>query len=141
MRRAVALILVLSLTILTGCSYGALARLNPAVAELEEKIKGRENEPAEQVFQNIQVLKGMPAGRVLDLMIESFSPALGVRCGHCHVDGHWHLDDKDPKRIAREMWTMTGNINSRVREIVDPEARVHCATCHQGQKTPPLEVD
>ena len=38
---------------------------NPFVAALEKKIAGQENEPAEKVFSNLQLLKGMPAGRLL----------------------------------------------------------------------------
>ncbi|HUO85574.1 MAG TPA: photosynthetic reaction center cytochrome c subunit family protein [Thermoanaerobaculia bacterium] len=132
--------LTLILIATAGCSYGPLAEINPVIIEIEQRIEGRENEPAEEVFQNIQIFRGMPAQRVLHMMTESFSPALGVSCGHCHVSGQWHLDDKEPKRIAREMWRMTGDINQRVQTIVEPEARVHCATCHQGRTEPPLEV-
>src|SRR6476661_9456280 len=35
----------------------------PRPNPLEQMIKGRENEPVETVFKNIQVLKGLPAGR------------------------------------------------------------------------------
>jgi hypothetical protein len=122
---------------LSACSMGQLAKLNPAVAELEQRIAGRENEPAEKVFQNIQVMKGIPAGRFLSIMTEGFSPALGVRCSHCHVSGEWHLDEKEPKRIARGMWTMTGEINQQVKRIADPDAQVRCITCHQGNVEPP----
>jgi hypothetical protein len=122
---------------LSACSMGQLAKLNPAVAELEQRIAGRENEPAEEVFQNIQVMKGIPAGRFLSIMTEGFSPALGVRCSHCHVSGEWHLDEKEPKRIARGMWTMTGEINQQVKRIADPDAQVRCVTCHQGNTEPP----
>lgn len=34
-----------------------------ALAKLREQIKGRETEPAEKVFKNMQMLKQMPAGR------------------------------------------------------------------------------
>jgi hypothetical protein len=122
---------------LSACSMGQLAKLHPAVAELEQRIAGRENEPAEEVFQNIQVMKGIPAVRFLSIMTEGFSPALGVRCSHCHVSGEWHLDEKEPKRIARGMWTMTGEINQQVKRIADPEAQVRCVTCHQGNTRPP----
>ena len=39
-----------------------------AVAEIKAAIAGKENQPAEQVFKNIQMFKGMPAGRVLAVM-------------------------------------------------------------------------
>ncbi|HEU5248893.1 MAG TPA: hypothetical protein VFW15_02810, partial [Thermoanaerobaculia bacterium] len=40
-----------------------------------EKIAGRENEPAEKVFRNIQSLKGMPAGRFVRVMNMGYSRA------------------------------------------------------------------
>ncbi|SRR5260370_29411540 len=36
-----------------------------ALAELGKKITGKENKPAEEVFKNIRLLKGVPAGRLL----------------------------------------------------------------------------
>lgn len=137
-RVQVALCVVTIFVGLSACSMGQMAGLNPAVAELEQRIAGRENDPAEEVFKNIQVMKGMPAGRVLAIMTGGFAPALGVRCSHCHESGEWHLDEKEPKRIARGMWTMTGEINQQVKRIAaDDDAQVRCATCHQGNVEPP----
>jgi hypothetical protein len=130
-------IFLLSLVLLLSSGCSQLASLHPAIADIEESIRGREQEPAEQVFRNIEIFRGMPAERVLELMTNSFSPALGVTCGHCHVSGEWHLDDKEPKRIARDMWRMTGDINKRVQEIAAPDARVRCLTCHQRSPKPP----
>ena len=52
------------------------------VKRLSETITGRENEPAEKVFKNIQlpVLKAVPAGRFLRIMNLGYSRALGVAC-------------------------------------------------------------
>src|SRR5262245_11025189 len=55
------------------------------VKQFSEKIAGRENEPAEKVFKNIQWLKSTPAGRFLRIMNGGYSRALGVACTHCHV--------------------------------------------------------
>jgi hypothetical protein len=122
-----------------SCTHG-LVELSPAFQELKQRIEGRENEPAEQVFDNIQIMQGMPAERVLAIMTNSFAPALGVRCSHCHVDGDWASDDKEPKRIARDMWRMTGAINEQVGEIIGPDAQVRCATCHRGSTRPAVDV-
>src|ERR1051325_5906972 len=67
---------------------------NPYVAELEKKIVGQENKPAEEVYKNIKLFKGMPAGRILRIMEVAFNPALGVDCTHCHTPGEWEKDDK-----------------------------------------------
>jgi hypothetical protein len=60
---------------------------NKYLAEARKQIAGRENEPAEEVFNNIQLLKGMPAGRMLSIMSVAFNRGLGVDCTHCHVAG------------------------------------------------------
>src|SRR6476659_10949418 len=36
-----------------------------ALAQIKAEISGKENQPAEQVFKNIQILKGMTAARLL----------------------------------------------------------------------------
>ena len=50
-------------------------------------IAGRENQPAESVFKNIKILKGVPAGRLVNIMNMGFGRSLGVSCGFCHVPG------------------------------------------------------
>jgi hypothetical protein len=49
-----------------------------ALADLRKSIAGKENEPAEKVFKNIQLLKGVPAGRLLRVMELGYSRSLGV---------------------------------------------------------------
>src|SRR5687767_8331295 len=39
-----------------------------ALADLRKRIAGQENKPAAEVFKNIQILKAMPAGRLLRVM-------------------------------------------------------------------------
>ena len=114
---------------------------NKRIIALEEAIKGKEQLPAEQVFKNIELFKGMPAGRVLRIMETAFSPALGVTCDFCHVEGKWESDDKDKKTIARKMWRMQRELSEQIREIVDREnAAVNCTTCHRGMTKPALEL-
>jgi len=84
---------------------------NPVVAEIRKRIAGQEEKPAEQVFKNIQVLKGVPAGRILNVM-GAYSRSLGVRCDFCHVVGEWEKDDKEMKQAARDMARMTTGINA-----------------------------
>ncbi len=128
-----------SLALVASCTHG-LAELSPSFQELEQRIEGRENEPAEEVFDNIQIMKGMPAERVLTIMTNGFAPALGVSCDYCHVPGNWASDDKEQKRIARDMWRMTGDINKQVKTIAGDGARVNCTTCHRGKTEPALEI-
>ena len=127
-----------------------LAHLNPNqeinnrfVKELSEKIAGRENEPAEKVFKNIQIewFKNVPAGRFLRIMNAGYSRALGVACTHCHVEQNFSSDDKRPKRAAREMAVMHKMINDQLVKMqnleIKPEERfINCSTCHRGTINP-----
>jgi hypothetical protein len=106
-----------------------------------ERIAGHENEPAEQVFKNIQSLKGMPAGRLVRVMNMGYSRALGVGCLHCHYGPDYSSDEKRQKRAAREMMAMNKMINERLRSLQNLEGKseekfVNCTTCHRGQVDP-----
>jgi hypothetical protein len=117
---------------------------NPIVAEIRKSIAGKEDKPAEQVFKNIQVLKGVPAGRLLNIMERGYTRALGVRCDYCHVPGEWEKDDKATKLTAREMVMMNANINEQLKKIKTLEADkpvVNCSTCHRGQPKPGMNTN
>lgn len=110
----------------------------PRPNPLEQLIKGRENEPVEAVFKNIQVLKGLPAGRLLDTM-RGFSSALGTNCRKCHDTENFASDAKDDKKVARGMIQMTRGINEQFLKTmpgVGQDAVVSCYTCHHGQSHP-----
>ena len=110
---------------------------NQQIVRLEAQIAGKEQLPAEQVFQNIQTFKGMPAIRVLRIMEQAFVPNLGVRCNYCHVAGEWALDEKAPKKVAREMWVLREKVQDQARTASgNPKAVVTCYTCHKGQAKP-----
>lgn len=106
------------------------------VTELEVKVAGREGEPAESVFKNIQTLKGVPAGRLLKIMQFGFSKSLGVDCSHCHNPQAWESDEKDKKEIARKMWIFAGNIRKDLASITNKRVVVNCFTCHRGKAKP-----
>lgn len=100
-------------------------------------IAGQETAPAESVFTNIKIFKGVPAARLVRIMGQGFSPALGVSCGFCHVIGEYDKDDKQPKKTARIMYGMVIAINrdyiSQVPvESGRPAPVVNCSTCHRG---------
>jgi Photosynthetic reaction centre cytochrome C subunit len=116
-------------------------RRERAAAAVLERIRGRENEPAETVFENVEVMRGIPAGQFVRIMDRGFGGSLGVTCGHCHVRGNWASDDKPEKQVAREMWTMTRTINqdllARIDNLKSENPTVNCGTCHRGQVSPP----
>ena len=112
----------------------------PFIAELKESIKGKENLPSEEVFENIQIMKGIPAGRLIPIMQMAFSKSLGVKCDHCHSRDGWASDVNPKKQIAREMWVMSGKINREllpaIKGLQGPQPVANCTTCHRGDVIP-----
>jgi hypothetical protein len=103
-------------------------------------IAGRENQPAESVFKNIKIFKGVPAARLVNIMNMGFGRSLGVSCGFCHVPGKWDLDDKEEKNTARLMFAMVQTINrdylSKVPNDRGAAPTANCFTCHRGSPRP-----
>jgi photosynthetic reaction center cytochrome c subunit len=66
----------------------------------------------------------------------SFTGALGVQCTFCHVQGDMASDDKEQKKTARMMLTMSREINAK---FPDGKQHVRCYTCHRGATTPLTE--
>jgi len=87
---------------------------------------------AEDVFKNIQVLKGAPAAQLIPAM-EFISSSLGVQCNFCHVEGHFEKDDKKPKRTARSMMRMMFALN---KNNFEDHREVTCYSCHRGARDP-----
>ena len=110
------------------------------VNRIREQIKGKENLPAEQVFQNITLHEGTPAGRLLNIMSGGYSGSLGVSCAHCHVLEDFAKEDKPTKQITRDMSAMVRVINDtllkNIRNIKSENPGVNCGTCHNGRARP-----
>jgi hypothetical protein len=87
---------------------------------------------AEEVFKNIQVLKGVASDQLISAM-QFMSSALGVECGFCHVEGHFEKDDKKPKQTARAMIQMMFALN---RTSFNGQREVTCYSCHHGVRKP-----
>jgi photosynthetic reaction center cytochrome c subunit len=111
-------------------------------------VTGQAPQPAgvqmsDQVFKNVQVLKGIPVDEFMGTM-GLFSAALTVCCGDCHTGAgtsnpKWE-DDPPRKRTARRMMQMVAAIN---RDNFNGRQVVTCWTCHRGSQrpmaTPPLD--
>ena len=98
---------------------------------------------SEEVFKNIQVLKGIPVDEFMGTM-GLFSAAMSVCCAECHTGAgtsnpKWE-DDPPRKRTARRMVQMVSAIN---RDNFGGRQVVTCWTCHRGSQsplvTPPLD--
>lgn len=87
---------------------------------------------AEEVFKNIQVLKGIPADQVFPTM-QFITASLGVECDFCHVRDAFEKDDKKPKATARKMMEMMFAINA---DNFDRHRAVTCYSCHHGSAQP-----
>jgi hypothetical protein len=111
------------------------------VQKITKQIAGHEQEPAEKVFKNVQIMKTVPAARFLLIMNRGYAHALGVTCTHCHVENDFSSDDKRPKRAAREMAAMHRSINDQLGKMqnLEPNPQGHfinCSTCHRGAVDP-----
>lgn len=92
---------------------------------------------AEEVFKNIQVMKGVPVDEFLGSM-GFISNALAVNCTYCHLGeggGGWaeYAKDNDKKQMARRMIVMMNAIN---RTNFAGRRVVTCVSCHNGRNIP-----
>jgi hypothetical protein len=106
-----------------------------AIAEIKKRIAGHEDEPAEKVFKNIEILKGKNASRLPGMML-ALTGLLGVNCTYCHVRDQWDREEKPAKQTARKMFLMIGTIND---QFFDRQNKVSCWTCHRGNPHPPIQ--
>src|SRR5438093_1150851 len=92
---------------------------------------------AEEVFKNVQILKGIPVYQFM-ITMGFFSASLGLNCTDCHVEesaSNWtrYADDNARKQMARRMMLMVNSINKTNfagRQVVT------CNTCHRGNPRP-----
>jgi len=114
------------------------SRIRGALAASSDSTRiGTENsaesaKKAEEVFKNIQVLKGTRSGQLIPAM-QFISSSLGVECGFCHVEGHFEKDDKKPKQTARDMMRMMFALN---QNSFANQREITCYSCHRGAVKP-----
>lgn len=124
-------------------SRDSLAKLRSVYVErVMQQIAGHENEPAERVFKNIQVLKGVSAVQLVRIMDSTYARAMSWNCTNCHrlaPQGNFASDTAPDKRRARFMQQMTNDINNVELPKLYPKdtPKVTCATCHRGYNEPP----
>lgn len=98
---------------------------------------GEQQPLAEEVFKNIQVLKGIPVSEFMATM-GFFSASLGLNCVYCHVAEslqNWQkfAEDVPRKRMARVMIQMVNNIN---KNNFGGRRVITCYSCHHGNQRP-----
>src|SRR5437867_12732767 len=100
---------------------------------------GQEQKPqmAEEVFKNVQILKGIPVDEFMDTM-GMFSAATSMNCTDCHTSDStttWDkfANDTPLKQTARRMMLMVNAIN---KENFKGVRAVTCYTCHNAARRP-----
>jgi len=93
--------------------------------------------PADQVFKNVKVLKGLPVDEFMATM-GFISASLGETCSDCHSaesGGSWerYADDTPRKVVARGMIAMMNGIN---KTYFGGRREVTCYSCHRGVERP-----
>src|SRR5437868_3138433 len=94
---------------------------------------------AEDVFKNVQVLKGIPVDQFMDTM-GFFSASLALNCTSCHgvesaSDAARFADDPPLKKTARKMILMVRAIN---KDNFGGAGLVTCYSCHRGGDRPKI---
>jgi outer membrane lipoprotein-sorting protein len=94
---------------------------------------------AEDVFKNVQVLKGIPVDQFMDTM-GFFSASLGLNCTSCHgvasaSEAARFADDPPLKKTARRMVLMVRAIN---KDNFGGASMVTCYSCHRGGDRPKI---
>jgi photosynthetic reaction center cytochrome c subunit len=94
---------------------------------------------AEQVFKNVQVLRGISVDEFINTM-GFFAASLGMNCVDCHTAasaGHWDkfAEDTPLKNRARMMVVMMRSIN---QGNFGGKQMVTCYSCHRGIDTPEI---
>ena len=92
---------------------------------------------AEQVFKNVQVLRGIPVREFMETM-GFFAAALALNCSDCHSQAsssNWanYADDTPIKQQTRRMVVMVNTIN---KMNFGGARNVTCFTCHRGSPRP-----
>jgi photosynthetic reaction center cytochrome c subunit len=104
----------------------------PSGTKLPSVSPGTTPTPAEQVYKDIQVLKGVPAEKIMPTM-QFMNIALGVQCEYCHLPGVYDAPNAN-KNMARTMMRMQFDL---IKGTFEEIPALTCWTCHRGSAIPP----
>jgi photosynthetic reaction center cytochrome c subunit len=109
-----------------------------AIAAAQAQGESQEKpQMAEEVFKNVQLLRGIPVNEFMETM-GFFSASLNMNCVDCHVEeagADWarYADDTEKKQITRKMILMVRGINS---SYFGSKRVVTCYSCHRNGNIP-----
>jgi photosynthetic reaction center cytochrome c subunit len=120
--------------------FGAMAAVMCllCVPPVNAQIGSDEKPPlSEEVFKNIQVLKGISVNEFMSTM-GFFSASVGLNCVYCHVPEsleNWQkfAEDVPLKRTARNMILMVNALN---KNSFGGRRAITCYSCHRGAQRP-----
>ena len=120
-----------------SAAAAAVAGLLAVVPAMAQTAPQEKPQMVEDVFKNVQVLKGIPVNQFMDTM-GFFAAALGLNCTGCHVaeslqDWTRFADDIPRKRVARGMIRMVDAVN---KAQFGGRRMLTCWTCHRGTQAP-----
>ena len=110
--------------------------------------KAQPPHPDDLKFHNLKVLPQNITHDELIATMRGFTRALGVKCGHCHVqtstapqpEFDFPSDAKREKTSARIMMRMTRRINhDYISKVEETYTTVSCWTCHSGKTQPDIQ--
>ncbi len=128
-----------SMRIVFGAAVAAATFMLAGVLAQGQAAQQARPQMAEEVFKNVQILKGIPVDEFMDTM-GMFSAALSLNCIDCHVAesvGTWDKfgDDTPLKVRSRKMLQMVNAIN---KDNFSGVRSVTCYTCHRGDLRPKI---
>ena len=132
-------------TLLSVAALLSMFSIGTVISTRTTKAQGPPaTKPVEQIFKNIQVLKGLRDSELYRVM-NFMAVSIGKQCTFCHVvkgkdpkTGQniwaWESDEKPEKQTGRRMLQMVLLINGS-NKIDFTQNSVTCFTCHRGQIT------
>jgi hypothetical protein len=120
----------------TGCAVSSISPNQMFALQAGQAATQRKPVMVDDVFKNIQVLKGIPVDDFMGTM-GLMAASLGFCCSDCHMGAGtdkvvWEADTPR-KRTARRMVTMVQAIN---KDTFGGRQVVTCWTCHRGRDFP-----
>ena len=132
--RATPIVFLLGIT-LAGALLGGQTAGQTAPPQPAQQPPAQKELMAEDVYKNIQVLRGIPENQFLSTM-GFFSASIGESCEFCHDDEtSWagYAKDNEHKQTARKMVLMMNAIN---KSYFGGRRMLTCYSCHRGTDFP-----
>lgn len=129
-------------TLLITLAFVSIVALSCAVTQM--KGSGPDNPQ----YKNLKVLPKDITHDQMDSVMHHFTASLNVKCNFCHVRNEekkemdWAADDNKHKLVARQMLTMTNELNKKYFNLtgsaitITAPLMVTCFTCHHGSTEP-----